>query len=296
MDDRDDAISPTEALGFVLDQHLKWIAAWHRAVFYGDDSFDFDAAPATFAAWIGLVARSELANQPVVAKLSTLHEQMHKQAKFLLLKAGTGAIPEHEEYEGVMSRFDAFCTQLRRVERAFGAAASGLDPLTGLRTRRGMAEALDGEMNRFRRSGKSFCLAICDLDKFKLVNDTHGHDIGDRVLAAFAAVISRNIRNFDEAFRMGGEEFLICLKDTVLEEAYKVMERLRADLMNTSITLADGHSLSVTASFGLIQADPAVSLEELIVRADKALYRAKSAGRNRVEVVRRPVPRTVTPA
>lgn len=296
MDDQDDGISPTEALGYVLDQHLKWITAWHRAVFYGDDSSDLDTAPGTFAAWVGMAARSELADQPVVAKLSALHEQMHKQAKFLLLKAGTGEIPEHEEYEGVMGRFDAFCAQLRRVERAFGAAASGLDPLTGLRTRRGMAEALEGEMNRFRRSQQPFCLAICDLDKFKSVNDTHGHDIGDRVLAAFAAVISRNIRSFDEAFRMGGEEFLICLKDTALEEAYAVLERLRVDLMNHRIAIANGQHIRITASFGLVQADPAVSLEELIVRADKALYRAKNGGRNRVEVVRRTAARAAAPS
>jgi diguanylate cyclase len=282
MDDRDDSLSPTEALGFVLDQHLRWIGAWHRAVFYGQEDTDLAAAPATFAAWIAMVARSELANQPVVEKLATLHEQMHRQAKLLALKAGSGDAPSADEYEGVMGRFDAFCAQLRRVERAFGAAASGLDPLTGLHTRRGMNEALANEMNRYRRTGQSFCLALCDLDHFKAVNDTHGHETGDRVLSVFAAVVSRTVRSFDEAFRMGGEEFLICLKDTGLDGAYTVVERLRQDVMNEIIPAADGSPIRVTASFGLVQSDAAPSIEELVVLADKALYRAKAAGRNRI--------------
>lgn len=275
--------SPTQALGYVLDAHIAWIGQWHRAVFYGlEDGHDLSAAPTAFAAWVVSARRSELAHQPVIEKLVVLHEQMHRQAKILILKSAAGEAPNRDEYECVIGRFEAFCAQVRRVERAFGAAESGLDPLTGLRTRRGMNEALEREANRFQRSGQPFCLALCDIDKFKSVNDTYGHDIGDRVLGAFAAVISRGIRSFDEAFRMGGEEFLVCLKETVVGEAYRVVERLRVDLMNTAIPIGEGRELRITASFGLVQADPEASVEELIVRADKALYQAKNSGRNRV--------------
>ncbi len=283
MTEPTDRLSPTEALGIVLDEHLRWIGQWHRAAFFrGGQGGERVSAPASFAAWCVAANKDDLAHQPAVEKLVTLHEQMHRNAKLVLLKAAAGDAPTESEYESVIGRFEEFVLQLRRVERAFGAAASGLDPLTGLRTRRGMQEALEREHNRFRRAGQGFCIALCDIDKFKGVNDTYGHDVGDRVLAATAAAISRGIRSFDEAFRMGGEEFLVCLKETSLAEGYRVIERLRIDLMRSPITLPDGRLVSVTASFGLVEAEPDLSVEDLIVCADRALYQAKNAGRNRV--------------
>ncbi|NYZ14695.1 diguanylate cyclase [Azospirillum sp. RWY-5-1] len=284
MGDPATSFSPSEGLGIVLDEHIRWIGRWHRAAFYRfGEADDLASAPAAFAAWVAATRAGELAHQPAIEKLVAVHEQMHRQAKLVLLKAATtGDPPTEAEYEAVAGRFEDFCAQLRRVERAFGAAASGLDPLTGLRSRRGMQEALEREMNRFRRAGQPFCIALCDIDKFKSVNDTYGHDIGDKVLAAFAAVISRGIRSFDEAFRMGGEEFLVCLKETTLAEGFRVIERLRIDLMNSRIPIGDGRELSITASFGLVQADHDTPIDDMVIRADKALYQAKHAGRNRV--------------
>lgn len=275
--------SATGSLGIVLDEHLRWIGQWHRAAFFHDgEGGERPSAPAAFAAWCGAASRDDLVHQPAVQKLASLHEQMHRQAKLVLLKASGGDTPTEAEYEAVIGRFEEFILQLRRMERAFGAAASGLDPLTGLRTRRGMQEALEREHNRFSRAGQPFCLALCDIDKFKGVNDTYGHDVGDRVLAATAAVISRGVRSFDEAFRMGGEEFLVCLKETGMGEGYAVIERLRIDLMQSPILLPDGRLIPITASFGLVEAQAELSVEELIVCADRALYQAKNSGRNRV--------------
>lgn len=278
-----DTRSPSDSLGIVLDEHLRWIGQWHRAVFFrGGQGGERVSAPASFAAWCVAVNADDLAHQPAVEKLVTLHEQMHRKAKLLLLKAADGGSPSESEYEAVIARFEEFVLHLRRVERAFGAAASGLDPLTGLRTRRGMQEALEREHNRFRRSGPTFCIAICDIDRFKGINDTYGHDIGDRVLAATAAAISRGIRSFDEAFRMGGEEFLICLKETGLAEGFQVIERLRGDLARTPVLLPDGRRIPVTASFGLVEAQEGLAVDEMVVCADRALYQAKNSGRNRV--------------
>ena len=278
-----DTRSPSDSLGIVLDEHLRWIGQWHRAVFFrGGQGGERVSAPASFAAWCVAVNADDLAHQPAVEKLVTLHEQMHRKAKRLLLKAADGGSPSEAEYEAVIARFEEFVLHLRRVERAFGAAASGLDPLTGLRTRRGMQEALEREHDRFRRSGPLFCIAICDIDRFKGINDTYGHDIGDRVLAATAAAISRGIRSFDEAFRMGGEEFLICLKETGLTESFQVIERLRGDLARTPVVLPDGRRIPVTASFGLVEVREELPVDEMIICADRALYQAKNGGRNRV--------------
>jgi len=275
--------SPGEALGDVLDEHIRWMVGWNRAVFYRlEDGFDLNAASLAFTDWLVAARESEIAKQPAVERLVDLHEKMHRRAKLLLLKAAAGEAPDRDEYESVAVPFEDFCAHVRRVERAFDAAASGLDPLTGLRTRRGMMEVLEGEANRLRRTGRPFCLAMCDLDKFKSVNDTYGHDAGDKVLSQFAALLSRGIRGFDEAFRMGGEEFLVCLKEVEMGDAYRVVERLRVDLMNSLIPLGDGRELRVTASFGLVQIDLDVSLDEWLIRVDKALYEAKHRGRNRV--------------
>ncbi|WP_207460182.1 diguanylate cyclase [Azospirillum sp. SYSU D00513] len=299
-----ETLSPAETLGIVLDEHLRWIGQWHRAaLFRGGQGGERVSAPASFAAWCAAASRDDLAQQPAVQKLVTLHEQMHRHAKMVLLRAASGEWPAEPEYEAVIGRFEEFVLQLRRVERAFGAAASGLDPLTGLRTRRGMQEALDREQNRFRRVGQAFCIALCDIDRFKSINDTYGHDIGDRVLAATAAVISRGIRSFDEAFRMGGEEFLVCLKETSLQEGFRVIERLRRDLMASPITLPDGRVVTVTASFGLVEAQMELPVEEMVICADKALYQAKNTGRNRVvcygvdaPAAAKPAPAAVKPA
>ncbi|MBP2301652.1 diguanylate cyclase [Azospirillum picis] len=275
--------STTETLGAVLDEHLRWVGQWQRAVFYRNGiGGERASAPASFIAWCQAAQRDDLLQQPAVQKLATLHEQMHRQARLVLLKAQGGDLPTEAEYQGVIGRFEEFMLHLRRMERAFAAAASGLDPLTGLRTRRGMAEALEREHNRFRRAGQPFCVALCDIDKFKGINDTYGHDIGDRVLAATAAVISRGVRSFDEAFRMGGEEFLVCLKETGIDEGYAVIERLRIDLMRSPVTLPDGRVIPVTASFGLVEAAADLTVDDLVVCADRALYQAKHSGRNRV--------------
>jgi len=283
MTEPNETLSPAEGLGVVLDEHLRWIGQWHRAAFFHQgQGGDPVSAPASFAAWCVAAKKDDLAHQPAVEKLVHLHEQMHRHAKLVLLQASTGDLPSESDYDSVIGRFNEFVMQLRRVERAFGAAASGLDPLTGLRSRRGMQEALDREMNRFRRAGQPFCLALCDIDKFKGINDTYGHDIGDRVLASTAAVISRGIRSFDEAFRMGGEEFLVCLKETSLDEGFAVIERLRIDLQRSPVPLPDGREITVTASFGLVEARLDTPVDEVIVQADRALYQAKNSGRNRV--------------
>ncbi len=135
---------------------------------------------------------------------------------------------------------------------------------------------------RFARTQQPFCLALADIDHFKCVNDRYGHDAGDGVLAATAAHISRSIRAMDEAFGMGGEEFLVGLKNTTLGYAVPIIERLRRDLEQAAMGLPDGRTLRITASFGLAEAAPGLGVDRLIKHADAALYEAKQTGRNRV--------------
>ncbi len=269
----------------VLDEHLRWIARWQRAMLFADQRAEVSdglAAPSGLHRWMRDIGEGDLATQPVIDRLAKLHDDMHRLADVLLAEAHAGRRPGLDAYDVVMSRFDEFVTQLRRIERAFNVAASNIDPLTGLRNRQDMIENIDHEMNRFRRSGHSFCVAIADIDFFKSVNDTHGHDAGDRVLAAVAGIINRSIRSFDDAYRMGGEEFLICLKDVGSAAGFVVIDRLRDDIRKTGLAMPNGTDLHVTASFGLIEVELNVEVHDLVTAADLALYAAKRRGRNQV--------------
>ena len=152
------------------------------------------------------------------------------------------------------------------------------DSLTGVLNRRAFLAAAEAELERSRRYGTALGLVMIDLDHFKRVNDTYGHQAGDRVLVDFTQRVRPLLRTTDVFGRMGGEEFVLLLPQTGLDESLQVAERIRC-----SLTVAD-ISPSYTASFGVATAvGGAPAIESLIANADTALYRAKATGRNRVE-------------
>lgn len=276
------------ALAAVVEEHLDWFVTWHRLAFIvtqGRAEATLQLMPPpSFIRWYQQAAEALPQEQPVLDRLAVLHDQMHTLARLVLMKAPDGEQITAADYDGVAAKFQGFIGGIRRLERAFAVAASGLDTLTGLRSRVGMVDDVAREIDRFQRTGKPFCLALADIDHFKQVNDNYGHDVGDQVLAATADVISRQIRSFDDAYRLGGEEFLICLKETKLIDANKVIERLRAALEGWPIPLAGREPLRVTASFGLVPVMPDATVEQLVRAADQALYEAKRSGRNKVVV------------
>ena len=158
-----------------------------------------------------------------------------------------------------------------------------LDFLTGIPNRRHFMELAERELKRFRRYGSPISLALVDLDLFKSINDTHGHQVGDRVLQDFAAVCRQTLRDSDIFGRIGGEEFAILLPSTGIGEAKEVVERVRKAVAAASLPNGAAAPLKVTASFGMV--DPTGEdddLGSLLRRADAALYQAKEKGRNQV--------------
>jgi diguanylate cyclase (GGDEF)-like protein len=162
------------------------------------------------------------------------------------------------------------------------ASQASTDSLTGVANRRMLDEELVLEWRRADRVGDSLAFVLLDLDNFKQVNDTHGHQAGDAVLRAVGQVLQTGVRQVDLAGRYGGEEFALILPETDLPGALKLAERLRAALETTSVELPDGKALQVTASFGVALKDELPSADELVAAADEALYAAKRAGKNRV--------------
>lgn len=154
--------------------------------------------------------------------------------------------------------------------------ASITDYLTGLYNRRFMIETLHKEKEFADRYKIPFTILILDIDFFKLINDLYGHDTGDRVLVEVARVLKTRLRASDLSCRWGGEEFLVLLRNTVLDQAKFVGEKLRTEIEKLTVPPVE----SVTVSIGGSQYYPVESLEETIKRADLALLKAKAKGKN----------------
>ena len=155
------------------------------------------------------------------------------------------------------------------------------DPLTGLLNRRSMEQRLRDAAHGFERTGRTFSLVMADVDRFKRINDVHGHAAGDRVLRAVAGLFGERLRGGDAVARWGGEEFLLLLPETELRTACEVADRLRA---TAEARLSDtaGLGQSVTLTFGVAVFDRPMRVDVCLKQADDALYAGKAEGRNRV--------------
>lgn len=157
------------------------------------------------------------------------------------------------------------------------------DPLTGAGNRVAMEKTLSRETEIARRQKLPLSVLMLDIDHFKVINDTHGHAIGDKVLRAVADGIKNQMRNIDQVFRFGGEEFLIVLSNTGREPAALVGERLRHAALQLTYPV-DGRPVELTVSIGCSTLLPGETSDSLLRRADIALYSAKRQGRNRLEM------------
>ncbi|MFH1083568.1 MAG: diguanylate cyclase [Pseudomonadota bacterium] len=157
------------------------------------------------------------------------------------------------------------------------------DPLTGLLNRRAFLERMEQEMSRAQREKKPLSLILADIDHFKSVNDTYGHQIGDLVLQRFVGQLTTSTRPYDFLGRYGGEEFVVCLPGGDGLQAASVSERIRRQVKDMEIMLPDdSRSIRITASFGTASnsIESGKNIDLLIKRADDALYLAKDKGRN----------------
>jgi diguanylate cyclase (GGDEF)-like protein len=192
---------------------------------------------------------------------------------------GVAVTPIQTQYLEITSRLAAErIAMLRAFEKSETQAHT--DPLTGLWNRR----SLENRVRDLTRDGTPYALAYGDLDHFKMLNDTHGHEAGDQALRLFARVLGESMRPGDVTARYGGEEFVVVLPDCALDTAVKVLERVREQL---ALTLAAGRVPAFTVSFGLASSIDADTFDEVVSVADHALLTAKQDGRNRTVVAAR---------
>jgi diguanylate cyclase (GGDEF)-like protein len=179
----------------------------------------------------------------------------------------------------------ALARRIRESEERYRLLAARLeqaamtDPLTGIANRRAFRDAVEKEMQN-RRKGQGCCIALFDIDHFKRVNDSHGHDTGDEVLKIFARVAGSVLRKDDTLARIGGEEFAVIFPDTSVEHALAICERLRKEIAGTPICVGD-MIIQVTVSGGVAVLGPS-GLDQALKQADRALYQAKDGGRDQL--------------
>lgn len=233
-----------------------------------------------FGQWYYDLAPKILLDHPGFMAIEISHKRMHDVAATLLTDQSHNKIISLLEYDHFSNALQELRLQIQTLRREFENLLYNRDPLTGAESRIGMLTRLREMQELVKRGIQQCCLALMDLDHFKPINDTYGHIAGDMVLSAAVSYIMGHIRPYDKLFRYGGDEFLILLQNTDIEQGLNKIESIRKALAENPMEFHGKKTISITVSFGAALLYPDILVEESLERADKALYAAKTAGGN----------------
>ena len=287
-DTTQDLFSSIRALDTGIINHETWVSLVHQSLIckhVHPNSADLseDAhCTCKFGQWIYSTDTEVLKKHELFRSVVESHQKMHALARNLLQKNENKKSIDGGEYYGFTAQAMEFKLEVRNLQYDLMSQVCVVDHLTGAWNRYAMHSKLNQEKERQLRTGHTSSICMMDIDYFKSVNDNHGHMVGDKVLKTVVEFCHTSLRKYDSIYRYGGEEFLFFLPDTEINEARIVIERLCNSLGKHPISLANGDSLSVTASFGIASMQKAASVENTIQSADHALLCAKTRGRNRV--------------
>ncbi|BBI99193.1 hypothetical protein FGKAn22_08860 [Ferrigenium kumadai] len=272
-----------------LYNHQQWHAALIRTLVCNLPGDRHDLNPEAhqecrFGQWYYGKVPEKLRNHAGFIAMGEEHRRMHQLAATLLMEARAGKTVATFDFDNFANALDRLRLEIAALERELEDSLYNHDSLTGAITRFGILPTLREQQELIKRETQLCCIAMMDLDNFKAVNDLHGHLVGDQVLAATVHYVIEHLRPYDKVFRYGGEEFLLFLQHTELALGYDMLERLREGLAAMSVDIDGQTEVRITASFGLALLDSEAPVETSIDRADKAMYAAKSAGRNCVRI------------
>lgn len=222
--------------------------------------------------------KGQLSQIERITRISDRYQSVAREASLSLTERYAKHLRQLEKMARISDRYQLMMRDMNEALKE----SSTTDPLTGIGNRRMLVERLKSEMARAERVNRPLTVAIADIDRFKKVNDTYGHEAGDKVLIEVSRVIESCMREYDCCGRWGGEEFLIIMPEIAATEGILIVERLRGAISGLNVPIAD-RSVQLTASFGIAEYRAGESASDIINRADAALYKAKQAGRNRYE-------------
>ncbi|GIT97392.1 diguanylate cyclase [Sulfurovum sp. TSL1] len=231
---------------------------------------------------------ADTSNDCLVKKAYLYGESCHSDEDFFKRKNGeifpvsltATPILTEEGRSGAVIVFRDITVQKKMQEELTSLALH--DALTGLYNRGSFDEKLENELKRSQRYHRNISLMMLDIDFFKKVNDTYGHQAGDEILKSVAEIISDSVRNSDYTARYGGEEFVVILPETAAEEAIELAERIRMIIKEKEFKVSENDTIHLTISIGIGSGLQGISAEHLIKAADTAVYEAKEHGRNQV--------------
>jgi len=236
-----------------------------------------------FGQWLYSEGQRLLNDHASYAAIEGEHRRMHQLATRLLLAAAEGTPIGVQDYELFTIAVKSLRLEATTLKRELADLLSHVDPLTGVNSRTLLLTVLRELHALVKRNVMPCSVVMMDLDHFKAINDTYGHQAGDRVLIACARYVMQHLRPYDKVFRYGGEEFVLTLQSASPEVALGTVGHLREGLAKMPIEYND-MLIGVTASFGVAPLDAGYSVEQSLDNADQALYAAKSAGRNRAQL------------
>jgi len=287
--DRDQLQKMLVELDQALYNHQQWHYDLLRSLACRLPSDKHDIAPnaheeCRFGQWYYSEALKNISDHPGFIGIGEAHQHMHQIASQLLINLNTNNEIKPVDY-------DNFSNALMRLRLEIGSLKSELevllynrDPLTMTVNRINMLPLLREQQELSKRNTQNCCIAMLDIDFFKKVNDKYGHPVGDKVLTILAHYLIENLRPYDKIFRYGGEEFLLCMPQVDLSQAFNMVDRLRDGVANTAFNVGLNQPIHITVSCGIALLDPTVTIEQSIDHSDKALYLAKSSKRNNTKV------------
>lgn len=235
-----------QALLPVLEEHGEWFRSAMQCLFYPVEAFKHGemSKPTSFAQWVVEANRSQKIQPELMEKLTILHQDLLKISDLLINAAKAREVkPEWSDFKKFMTLYEEFMHHIRRLENDLVMEGSGYDSFTGLRSQNMFSHDLERELHRLARRGKSFCVALLKIDHFDLLGTHFSADEVGGYIKLIAGLIKVSIRSFDDAYYLGRDEFMLCLKQADVAGGIRALERLKRELEAQGITIqAPGES------------------------------------------------------
>lgn len=273
-----------------IASHASWLARFNRQLICreaacADDLAEDAHTRCRFGTWFYGEGRDGLAEEQSLAAIEATHRSMHDIARHLLSCQAAGESVPGADYDAFTAIASRFRQLLRRLELDLMGRLGAVDNLTGVWNRQAVNLRLAEEVERVQRTHQPCAICYADLDEFGRFNEQHGQRLGDAMLKAVASFFADHLRRYDSIFRIGGEEFLLCLPSTDIIQAGVLIDRLRVSLAAHTFAL-EGQALKLTASFGVVALEPVFFIDETLERVERAQLIAKAEGGNQVCVWR----------